>query len=282
MPSESFIARQVKRLGIGSLAALLVLALALGLLLAALEAVLPNSGIIAGLVIVLMAVLLSAKIIMARIRKAEQSARMDSHQAEYLLALYRLLDLKRDLPKMRGWAISPDFGHYLAKTIRDRRPETALEMGSGVSTLIMARCMEQNGKGHVYSIEHDPKFAAQTERMLAEYGLRHRATVCVAELANQDIDARECLWYDRGCIPDLERIDLLVIDGPPGDLDKEIRYPALPAFCHKQPVGGLVLLDDYGREGERRVSRKWLEAFPAYRSLEVETEKGLLVLEKTA
>lgn len=269
------------RLGSKGIFALIVLTLALGALLAALETLWPRAGLITGLLIVFAAILASAKIIMARINEAERNSRLDSQQTEYLLALYRLLDINRELPKMRGWAVAPDFGHFLAKTVREEKPQVALEMGSGVSTLIMARCMELNGRGHVYSIEHDPEFAARTEKMLAEYGLQHRATICVAGLARQDIDGRECLWYDRGCIPDLERIDLLVIDGPPGHLEKGIRYPALPAFCEKQPVGGLVLLDDYRREGERLICRKWLEAFPAYRPLEVETEKGLLVLEKT-
>jgi predicted O-methyltransferase YrrM len=276
------ISAQASRLGAKNIAALLCLAVVLILVLGGLEMAAPRLGIITGLVLVIVLCLALAKIIMSRISEAERNSRMDSLQTEYLMALYRILEMDRDLPKMRGWAISPDFGHYLAQTMLDRKPETVVELGSGVSSLIISRCMTMNGGGHLYSIDHDAGFAGKTEKMLAEYGLKDRVTLCVAELARQDIRGKECLWYDLGSIPELDQIDLLVIDGPPGHLDKEIRYPAIPVFCDRHIDGGIALVDDYDRDCERSIASKWLNEYSGYSQQEMETEKGLLVLKKTA
>lgn len=73
-------------------------------------------------------------------------------QIQALLALERKLDMHDALPPMRGWAGSPDF---LLKTTEEtlrRKPQTVMEFSSGVSTVVLARCLQLNGTGHVYGL----------------------------------------------------------------------------------------------------------------------------------
>ena len=72
-------------------------------------------------------------------------------QLEALRALDAELSLERALPPTRGWSASPDFLLLIAQHARDARPRIVVECGSGTSTVVLARCMQLNGAGHVYS-----------------------------------------------------------------------------------------------------------------------------------
>lgn len=74
-------------------------------------------------------------------------------QIEALFALERKLALPQALPPLRGWAGSPDFLLRIANELEERKPRTVLECSSGVSTLVVARCLQMNGKGHVFSLQ---------------------------------------------------------------------------------------------------------------------------------
>lgn len=72
-------------------------------------------------------------------------------QIQALWALERKLGLPDALPPMRGWAGSPDFLLAAAEEALYLKPKTVMECSSGVSTVVMARCLQMNGVGHVYS-----------------------------------------------------------------------------------------------------------------------------------
>jgi predicted O-methyltransferase YrrM len=76
-------------------------------------------------------------------------------QLESLISVTSILSLRTPLPPMRGWAISPDFGVLLVAEILRKKPRQVLELGSGVSTLLIAYCLEKIGHGRVVSFDHD-------------------------------------------------------------------------------------------------------------------------------
>jgi hypothetical protein len=65
--------------------------------------------------------------------------------------LMRLLQFRAPLPPLRGWAASPDFLLVIAQHALKHKPKVIVECSSGSSTLVLARCCELNGGGHVYS-----------------------------------------------------------------------------------------------------------------------------------
>lgn len=149
-------------------------------------------------------------------RTARRSALRATQQLEALDGLYARLHLERGtLPPTRGWAASPDFLTILYDHAARERPEFILECGSGVSTLVLARCLQQIGHGHILSLDHDAAFGERTREHIERLGLSEYAEVCIAPLVPQEIGTQELVWYDLSKVDLPDRIDLVVVDGPP-------------------------------------------------------------------
>jgi hypothetical protein len=203
-------------------------------------------------------------------------------QIEALLALQTELNLRHALPPARGWAASPDFLHNLVMhTLRDR-PLTVVECSSGISTIVLARCMEILGKGHVYSLEHDKEYAEKTRALLRLHALEHFATVCDAPLKSITLPGWSGQWYSHEVLPDDLKIDLLVIDGPPWFVAELARYPAVPVLHDRFNPHAAVFLDDADREGEKISVKRWLDEFSDLAAVRVPVcEKGCVALKKS-
>jgi predicted O-methyltransferase YrrM len=199
-------------------------------------------------------------------------------QMEALHGLYVELDLKQSLPTTRGWAASPDFLLELVRHARSARPRIVVECSSGASTLVLARCVQLNGAGKVYSLEHDPYFARQTREHLRRLGLEEWARVVDAPLQPHELTGESWPWYDLADLPADQDIDLLVIDGPPQATRPLARYPAGPLLFPRLAPGGHVFLDDAARPDELAILQRWQREFPALDQSARTCEKGCSVL----
>jgi predicted O-methyltransferase YrrM len=182
------------------------------------------------------------------------------------------------LPPTRGWAASPDFLVVVASAAREHRPQCVVECSSGVSTIVLARCMQKNGSGHVYSLEHDPIYAVRTRDHLVRLGLAEWATVIDAPLEEQVIDQGVHRWYAKDKLPGHLTIDMLIIDGPPADTQSLARYPAGPVLFPRLSENGRVYLDDADRQDEREIVARWLARFAMLQHANIPTEKGCVML----
>lgn len=199
-------------------------------------------------------------------------------QMEALQGLYVELDLKHSLPPTRGWAASPDFLLELARHARSARPLTVVECSSGASTVVLARCMQLNGQGKVFSMEHDADYARLTRAQLKRHGLEDWAQVLDAPLRPYRLGDEEWPWYDVAGLGTGTEIDLLVIDGPPQATRSLARYPAGPLLFPRLARGASVFLDDAGRPDERTILQRWQKEFPALEQSTRQCEKGCAVL----
>ncbi len=205
--------------------------------------------------------------------------RRRSQSLEDQQSLLALLGTGLNPPLFGAWAIAPDFGRILLDHLR-RRPAVVVECGSGASTLVIASALAANGRGKLYSLDHDSAFAEQTRSLLADRGLSDRAEVITTPLARQTFETTEVPWYDTKCIPDFpDLIDLLVIDGPP-PTEPLSRWPALHAFYPQLSPQACVLLDDGRRRSERRTALLWAAAFPDLALHWIDTEKGTWMLSR--
>lgn len=205
-------------------------------------------------------------------------------QIEALLALQQELRLVHALPPTRGWAASPDFlRNLMVHALRDG-PRSIVECSSGVSTLVLARCMQLLGKdGHVFSLEHDAEFAEKTRQLLRQHGLCDYATVYDAPLKEYHLPQWSGKWYSHDVLPADLDIDMLVIDGPPWFVAETPRYPALPFLHGALNSQALVFLDDAFRPEEKTCVQRWLEEFRDLKELrEPVCEKGCVVLQRAA
>lgn len=203
-------------------------------------------------------------------------------QIEALLWLTTQYRFRAPLPPMRKWAISPDFANLLAGVIRRQRPDTIVELGSGVSTLIAGYALEASGGSSLISIDHAEAFTAAARRQAAEHGLEARIRFITAPLTLLALNGAIWQWYDPARLALTPPIDLLVIDGPPQQDNPQplARYPALPVLFESLRPGALILLDDADRADEAAVVARWLAEFPIALVERIATEKGAVILQR--
>jgi hypothetical protein len=75
---------------------------------------------------------------------------------------------------------------------------------------------------------------------------------------------------------------LLVIDGPPGYLQRDMRHPALPLLSLYFNANTVVMLDDANRKDEQNILTRWLEEFPRWDVRIEPTTRGMAILSRKA
>jgi predicted O-methyltransferase YrrM len=214
-------------------------------------------------------------------KQVEQHAQ-DTRQIQALLYLFSAIRPRRPLPPMRNMAISPDFAATLVAHVLESKPLTILEFGSGTSTVLCGYCLEMLGEGTVISIDHEKKYADETRTLLREHSLDRFARVVTSPLKNVSLPAGRWQWYETSFIQELPPIDLLIVDGPPAQLQPMSRYPALPLIASKLSASATILVDDAGRQDERDMVRRWMSEFPGFYLTELAHEKGTVLLKRVA
>lgn len=201
-------------------------------------------------------------------------------QVEALFYLHSRLQLRRALPRMRSYGISPDFANLLVDFVLKAKPEVIVECGGGISTLVNGYLLEKQGRGHVYALEHDAPFAQQTQDELVRHGLGDWASVVHAPLEEFVIGGKSWKWYSRNGWQDLPGIDLLVVDGPPSVIQAHARYPALPLLMEKMNPQAIVIVDDCNRPEDRETVEKWIRESGDWDLEWFRTEKTAAVLRR--
>ena len=178
-------------------------------------------------------------------RKADKRALLDE------------LGLPHDaLPHLGSWKADVGFLRHIVREIARLRPAHVVELGAGASTLIAARALALHGGGRLTSFDQHGGFVDATRNWLSEHGLKADLRHAPLSAESDDWPGR---WYAIDSLP--ERIDLLIIDGPPWSVHPLVRGAADSLFSRLSP-NAVVLLDDAARPGERLVARRWRQRWP--------------------
>ncbi|NKX93598.1 class I SAM-dependent methyltransferase [Sanguibacter hominis ATCC BAA-789] len=171
-------------------------------------------------------------------------------------------------PTLGGWAATATTLHVLVAAIleADAHP-TVLECGSGASSVWIASALRARGGGHLISLEHDPRFGNQTRQELRRLGLDDLVDLRIAPLA--PFSDGEDMWYSTQTLTDIPELDIVLVDGPPGDAQPMSRQPAFPLLARHLRDGSLIVLDDTDRPDEQAVVKSWTTGSVDGRSLEV-------------
>lgn len=192
--------------------------------------------------------------------------------------LLERLDLPPDaLPHLGSWKADTGFLHRIVDAVENLRPAVVVELGAGASTLVCARALERNGGGRLVSYDQHAGFVEATRQWLEEEGAR-------AEIRHAPLEPERSqwpgAWYALSDVP--ASIDLLIIDGPPWAVHPFVRGAAEQLFGRLRE-GGLILLDDAARPGERVIARRWRKNWPGIAFTRVAgSTKGTLVGRKLA
>jgi predicted O-methyltransferase YrrM len=191
------------------------------------------------------------------------------------LESYRLLQeqlgLTTPLPVTPDWSAAADFLFIIKEYCLSIKPSTIVECSSGLTTLTLARCCQLNQHGHVFSLENGKEYVTQTEKQLQLFGVDGYANVIHAPLEAISIDDTDFDWYNINKLPDLS-IDMLVIDGPPGFIQKHSRFPALPVLFDRLANNSIIFMDDAARKDEKEIAEMWKNAGIEHEY--IETERG--------
>jgi len=113
----------------------------------------------------------------------------------------------------------------LHRYIVERRPTHVLELGSGITTLILARAMAETGKGHLTSVDHIASYSEETRRLVGPELGKH-VTFATSPSVGEVYAGVSALRYRE--IPNLP-YDLIFVDGP-STLIGDVDFPSTDAI----------------------------------------------------
>ena len=153
--------------------------------------------------------------------------------------------------------VVPKAMHEVVRHVLLERPKVVVECGSGASTMWIGRAFRRVGEGRVIALENSADWVAIVTGLLQQEGLSS-VEIRHAPMEPIQVAGHQQPWYSGAVIADIEEIDLLLVDGPPGRTNKLARYPAVPALRDKLRPGATVMLDDCHRRDEKETLHKWL------------------------
>lgn len=213
-------------------------------------------------------------------RRLDRAGVRRAREIEAMLQLFSRVQPRAGMPSSGGWALNAPEILTLLDLVTTNRPKLVVELGSGTSSVWLGYALERSGNGRVISIEHDPDFAGRTKEDLRRHGLEDVVEVRTAPLVASPVPGHETPWYDPVAFEDLDGIDLLVVDGPPGPTGPLARYPALPLLHKRLSEQAVIVLDDIDREGEQEIVERWYSEVPGWQRTVQRPGTRLAVLDR--
>jgi hypothetical protein len=147
------------------------------------------------------------------------------------------------------WPVQRDYLRAIGSSALEGQ-KAILECGSGLSTLVLG-ALTNGVQTPVHSLESDPAWFELVDAYLKISGLGH-VDLRLAPLRSYG----DFSWYEYPTDWSVT-YSLVVCDGPPGDTPGG-RYGVIPT-AGSNLAGATVLLDDFDREGEQAVARRWAQ-----------------------
>ena len=198
---------------------------------------------------------------------------------ESLMALYHDLKPIAPFPSMSRYT-SPVVCHYILNEIIARKPKTIVELGSGVTTLTSSYACKKYGEGRITAIDHEQQYLDNTRSHLQQHELTAYVDFYCCPLKQQNIGGGIWNWYDLSKATLPSKIDLLLVDGPPGHVQKNARFPAVPLLFDKLSEHAIVIIDDANHVDEQENIQTWMNEFKCFEREDYQNEKGIIILRK--
>jgi predicted O-methyltransferase YrrM len=180
-------------------------------------------------------------------------------EARDLWGLAGVIVERRVWPSPGGWGLGADAMAYLLRELPHRRHATVVELGPGTSSVVLGRCLAGTS---FFGLEHDADYVASVRKTLDSHELDDYSLIH-APLAPYERGCVKASWYDTAALVKLpDKIDVLIVDGPPNLAGKGNRAAAYWALEDRLDTGSLILVDDAHRGDERRMVEDWMKAAP--------------------
>jgi len=188
-----------------------------------------------------------------------------SHDITTSLDYERRLMLKADELPTTDWSMTRAALIELETYLYREQPRKILEMGSGLSSVVLAHYARNTGAS-VTTLEHDRHYLRQTQALLRDRDLDRNIDLVYSEL---------CDTPPVYIHPLPSEIDFLVIDGPPERLGG--RAATLPDALPHMADKWVAWLDDGDRPGEQAAVDLWKKDHKI-RSRQTQIPRGVTLL----
>lgn len=231
--------------------------------------------------LLLSALMVTYRRIAERLAKLSVRERDSARQTQATIWLAATIRPRAPMPAPTAYTLQPDMATAIYSMILADQPDTILELGSGLSTLVIGYALDRAERGRLISLEHDAEHAARGREAVRQHGLEHRVQVRHAPLAETTTAQGAARWYESTAIEELGELDMVLVDGPPASIGRHARYPAMEKIFESLRPGAVVILDDAKRPEERKIAERWAEEFPALRLDWLPTSRGAAILTRT-
>lgn len=165
------------------------------------------------------------------------------------------------------WAMGSEDYRTLLRAVNQRTQGVVLELGSGKSTLMLAKDLPE---ASLRSLENDRIYQRETAELLRRAGYSS-ACVMLSQIRMQFCKGAPFVTYDFDEAAIKGGIVILLIDGPVERLYPMGREAALYFLFDRLSIGCVVALDDYHRASSKEAVSNWRLVFG----------KSILVLDET-
>ena len=216
-------------------------------------------------------------------RSIERDLEEERTQVQAIHSIYSFITPRYPLPSMSRWTAYPDLAKIIVRECMMNKPSLVVELGSGISTLIIAYALEQYGEvgAQVISLDHNEEYTQKTINLLKSHKLESNSQVIYSPLEPRQIDDKIYNWYSLEGLKTKINIDLLLVDGPPVKTNQLARYPALPSLLSRLSKDCVIILDDASRQSEQQTISQWMHEFPGFKHEYIGNKKGLSILRRT-
>lgn len=197
-----------------------------------------------------------------------------------LLTLYTVSPPDAGAMPLTDYSALPDTAVLLQDEIRRLAPgATVVELGSGATTVWMALAAARAELPvRILSLDSSEEWAEVTRAALERNGVAHLVELRAAAL--EPYGAAGTPWYEHAAWNDVETIDLLFVDGPPGSGSPRARFPVVEAFGPLLAPEARVVIDDADRPDEQAMIGAWQQLHGERPFTQVGRRERVVVLQR--
>ena len=183
------------------------------------------------------------------------------------IAITQLLKMFNDeffVPITR-WSLPPRELLHVCNDILLNKRKNIIEFGTGYSTIFICKFIQINKlKVDFISVDNDNMWQNTISDILNNLDLLYEVRLVLAPV--EDVNERilhsnQTKWYDSQILDkqlhSVNKIDLVIVDGPHGSECQYSRYSAIPYLKNKLTDNFCIFLDNTNRIQEFEIAKNW-------------------------
>ena len=173
-----------------------------------------------------------------------------------------------------SFSMEPQSIIFIKEIIRSFKPRTILELGSGISTVILSDYLRSIHQGtsedlNYVTVDQSAEYLNETRKMLQKADLENFVRCVEAPITSYKIEDKALSCYDlredllhpalQGCKP-----ELIIIDGPVGGGPTGLPFARMltaPLLKSLSSPGTIIVMDDAFRDTEIEIMRCFFHFF---------------------